>query len=330
MLCSLHEASELVKEGSPLIVSGNPELIRRLPAGNWIGGSTPFLLTRKGGTSSHDCVMVRKLPPEAKLQSIQRYGVGGLRYLAEDIPDNGFTIIIVPGSTLVHQTFAKEAYTYEGIQKKAIVGWITGVRSGSGFFGRPQAFFGPRRQAIEDEAVAIHMTLPEGIHAKIQVINAFVPGDGDEITFPSEGFSATHATINGETVIFAEYIEKKKIDPRLPLVTRHGKSFINVSIGSRSIEDAKVSFFAPVFRNQVYKFAAEVGDMTEMLQQEVDKHKDHPIFSCTCIGNFIYGIMDGKFDPGNFTGPISFGEIAQVLHNQTFTYLSLEKDGEAP
>jgi hypothetical protein len=48
------------------------------------------------------------------------------------------------------------------------------------------------------------------------------------------------------------------------------------------------------------------------------------MFSCNCILNFLYGELEGK-SIGTFTGPVTFGEIAYQLVNQTLVYVKAEK-----
>ena len=47
-------------------------------------------------------------------------------------------------------------------------------------------------------------------------------------------------------------------------------------------------------------------------------------FSCNCILNYLYGELEGKAT-GDFTGPVTFGEIAYMLLNQTLVRLDLTK-----
>jgi hypothetical protein len=47
------------------------------------------------------------------------------------------------------------------------------------------------------------------------------------------------------------------------------------------------------------------------------------VFSCNCILNFLYGGFEGK-RINNFNGPITFGEIAYQLINQTLVYVLIE------
>jgi len=46
------------------------------------------------------------------------------------------------------------------------------------------------------------------------------------------------------------------------------------------------------------------------------------VYTCNCILNFLYGELEGKVI-GSFDGPVTFGEIAYQLVNQTLVYVSI-------
>ena len=47
-----------------------------------------------------------------------------------------------------------------------------------------------------------------------------------------------------------------------------------------------------------------------------------PVFSFNCILNYLYGNLNGKKIPP-YTGPVTFGEIAYQLVNQTLVYCEI-------
>ena len=91
------------------------------------------------------------------------------------------------------------------------------------------------------------------------------------------------------------------------------------------INDAdKVEFYGPVFPHVVYKLAQPFGG-------SYDKQFSHAIaelpepakFSCNCVLNYLYAELQGK-RTGQVTGPMTFGEVAYILLNQTMVQLTLE------
>jgi hypothetical protein len=69
--------------------------------------------------------------------------------------------------------------------------------------------------------------------------------------------------------------------------------------------------------------ARRVEDYAAAFQSHIDKISGaDAAFSCNCVLNFLYGGLEGKKTEG-FTGPITFGEIAYQLVNQTLVYVTV-------
>ena len=84
-------------------------------------------------------------------------------------------------------TFAKEVQTYAGVFDSPLYGWISGVDVSEIGKRSPKTFAGegtPR----DDRASALHVTLPPGKAAKIDIINLFFQGQGAEIEFADRRF----------------------------------------------------------------------------------------------------------------------------------------------
>jgi hypothetical protein len=322
MLCGFEEAVKLVNQGSPLIVSGHPDLMARLPRGNWIGGTTPYLMTERGGVDSQDALLVAAMPDDVKLVGIQRYGVGGIHYLPEDTPQNGFTILVIPSASLVHQAYAKAIPTFETTWHKSIAGWVSGTKK-EGLGASAKVFFGPISHAIEDEIVAMHIALPDTQTARVKIINLYEPGEGDEITFITEGFTVTHAMINGRMVLFAEYLEQHASISPFPLVADYHGIRLNIDIKNFDVRTGHVVFYAPVFKNVVYRFARSVPDFHARLKKAVEQPHSKIAFECICIRNYERLSM-GTLTLGAFEGPVSYGEIAQFLTNMSLVRVEIE------
>ena len=170
----------------------------------------------------------------------------------------------------------------------------------------------------------MHVELPAGYRSSIAVVNIFEQGDGDRISFPSGGFQALDCFINGEKKNFHDYLLEKKIDTRLPLVSDFCGTMVNVSIQGLLAETKAVQFYAPVFEGVEYRVAGPVEDYAAKFQVAVPGEVVRPAFACNCILNFLYGELEGK-KTGVITGPMTFGEIAYQLLNQTMVYVEVEK-----
>ena len=50
---------------------------------------------------------------------------------------------------------------------------------------------------------------------------------------------------------------------------------------------------------------------------------DNVVFSCNCVLNYLFSNLENK-KTGAFVGPVTFGEIAYQLLNQTLVYLEVK------
>ncbi|HYW83879.1 MAG TPA: hypothetical protein VFB30_11520, partial [Spirochaetia bacterium] len=124
---------------------------------------------------------------------------------------------------------------------------------------------------------------------------------------------------------FAEYLSEKNTDTRLPLVADYSGAMINTSFQEVDKTCGKVSFYAPVFSGVEYKVAAPVADYVTAFERQLPRAAAETItFSCNCILNYLYSNLEGK-RTGSVTGPITFGEIAYQLLNQTLAYVKIQK-----
>jgi len=320
MLMSPQETSKLIESGKVLHIAGNEDLLKKLPKGNWVGGSTEYFVAKTGGAISNEKLSVTEIPCESF--SIKAYDAEEIENVASDAFDNGFSIVIVPFDSAVHKNYARNAPGYEDIFMKNTVGWISGMNLGVP--GQtPIAVDGTTVVAYPDKAVAIHLKVPDDKSVNVSIINIFEQDKSSPlITFAEEGFSIKKCFVDGKEVVFADYIAQNNIDTKLPLVGDYAGSGVNVSF--KSIENGVVNLYAPVFENIQYRIAKSISDYESEFHSKLApfKGKDS-VFSCNCILNFLYGNLEGK-SLDAFFGPITFGEIAYQLLNQTLVYVIVE------
>lgn len=319
----LKTVEKLIQNGENLILAGDEKTLSNLPAGNWIGGTIPYFMTRDGGLFTQDKIYVTKMPTEATHIAAKTYDVNTVQHVYTDAPANGFSIIILPAFSDVHASFALNSPTYEGFATSPLVGWISGISLDELGQSTPKTFDGT--SGHDDKAVVFHIELPSNKAADVQIINIFQQGEGDTITFPSDGFHAEEAIVNGTTVNFANYIEQNNIDTKLPLVADLYGAMINTSFQQVDLAEKKVDFYAPVFAGIEYKIAKPVENYVTDFEAMVPTNLGDAIFfSCNCILNYLYADLEGKSLQG-ITGPITFGEVAYQLLNQTMAYVAIEE-----
>lgn len=323
-LMNVKEASDLIQSGNSLMIAGDENLLKQLPQGNWIGGSIPYFMSEKGGVTTSDKLQVVELPAIVRDAKIKFYGENELSTIPKDYHSNGVSFILIPGMSAVHQKYAEESMTYDGIFDRPLVGWITGVHLDDIGKVTPKVMNGMTGEFSENKAVVMHLNLPERKFGHLNIINIFKQGTGDTLTFPKTGFQADTCFVNGKETNFAEYLAKNNIDTKLPLVANYNGAMINVSFQSVDNENKKVKFYAPVFVGVEYKMPVPIEDYEEEFDAEIRKHNISPVFTCICILNFNYANLEGK-KAGEVVGPITFGEIAYILLNQTMVYLTIEE-----
>jgi len=322
-LHNVAETAALIKKGRVLLLAGDEELLRQLPEGKWIGGTTANFMAPGGGVTSRDRIFVTDVTEHAESVTLKAYGEEELRAIGGDYPANGFTVIIVPGLSALHGAFAKDVSGYEGVFNSPLFGWISGVHVSEIGQRAPKVFIG-NGEPRTDRAAAMHVALPASQTAKIDIINLFSQGDGDEIEFGSDGFGSDgDCAIAGQPANLARYIKASNIDVKLPLVADYNGAQINVSLRDVDAEKGVVSFYAPVFKGVKYRFARPVPDYLSAFGERLGSAKsDHVSLSCNCILNYLYSDLEGK-ETGEIVGPVTFGEVAYMLLNQTLAYVSI-------
>jgi len=319
MLIELKEAVRLINEGRTLHIAADDSLLKQLPKGKWIGGTTPYFIGEEGGIFTRDLLCVNEIDYAEEI-NVRVYGKYNIFQLVEECYDNGLAILIMPYGSEVAAKYAKEAPDVEELLMHPTLGWISGFDLETA--GEARVYDGTTGTSYTDRAVVMYLKLPEGRTAMINMINIFEDDKTDPvIRFRENDLSVENCTVNGQEVNFAEYIRKKGIDTRMPLVADYNGSYFNISV--KSIENGRVSFYAPVFKNMDYRFAVRVDDYAaEFMRRIGEAGARNPVISCNCILNYQYGELDGKrISP--YTGPVTFGEVAYQLLNQTLVYCEI-------
>ncbi|MGC4068397.1 MAG: hypothetical protein QM784_27880 [Polyangiaceae bacterium] len=72
---------------------------------------------------------VSELPSVAKSAHISTYDARKLPGIASVTPDDGYTVLIIPAFSKLHEQYALEARTYEDMFLRVVAGWISGFIS---------------------------------------------------------------------------------------------------------------------------------------------------------------------------------------------------------
>ncbi len=325
VLCVLEDAVTQINDGKVLLVAGEEALLRQLPRGNWIGGTIPYFITaEQGGVVTRESIFVTDISDVAAAIRTQVYSKEALAGLYTDAGNGGFSCIIIPASSSVHTSFALNSPNYKNFGSQPLVGWIAGVHLDNLNTQTAKVFLGASGEVLTDDAVVMHVDLAAGKTVDVGIVNLFAQGDGDILSFEEDGFSCTDVMVNGARENFGDYISRKQLDTKLPLVADYYGALINISFQD-VVAGGKVSFYAPVFSGIRYKHAKPVADYASAFIKQLETEQisgQNVHFSCNCILNYLYSGLEGK-KTSPFAGPVTFGEIAYQLLNQTLVYLQV-------
>jgi hypothetical protein len=321
MFITLDETSKLIKDGKLLHIAADESLLDKLPKGRWIGGTTPYFITEKGGITCKDRLFVNVIDCAAEWKT-KVYGKENIFDITGDVYQNGLCLMIMPFGSDVAAYYAKESPNSNELLMTPTIGWISGFDLSTQ--STAKVFDGVSGKCYDDKAVVLHVGLPENKVASIGILNIFnadlkSPG----IEFTEDSLCVKSCLINGKEMNFFDYLIKNNINTQLPLVADYNSILVNVSIKSVSEENKTVELYAPVFAGKEYHFAEPILDYSATFSEKLSIFGDiKPLFSCNCILNYLYGKLDGKSTPP-FSGPVTFGEIAYQLLNQTLVYAQI-------
>ncbi len=317
---------KMIVNGDFLMIAGDEKVLALLPLGNWIAGTIPYFMTEQGGRVDQSMLYVNRICGFSARETprLTLYDAKSIERIAQEAPDNGFTILIMPANSDVHLAYAQNAPDYPNMYFSPIIGWISGVHLKEIQMRTPKIGFGPASGLLsEKQAVAMHVPLPETQVAHIKIINLFKRSNSEAIYFPNGGFVAKSCYIGGIEWNFSDYIKQHNIDTRLPMIADYSGVMVNVSI--QEVLHKRVRLYAPVFPNVEYRIASPLKDYSSEFNSALPAADINKVALCyNCILNFLYSELEGK-TTGSLTGPVTFGEIAYQLLNQTLAYLTLER-----
>ena len=318
------ELGKLIESGKSYLIAGDEEQLKQLPKGNWVAGTIPYFMADAGGLVSKEQIFATEIPAFVTKTTIKVYDEKNIENVYEEAPDNGFSLIIIPAMSPMHSTFALNAPNYKSFASRPLVGWISGVHLSDLGKITPKVINGSTGELAENKAVVMQLELSSEYVCDVGIVNIFNQGSGDTLEFLENGFSAKEALVNGKRTNFADYMKEKNINVKLPLVANYHGAMINASF--QSVDEAKkeVTFYAPVFQGVQYKQAGPIKDYVAEFVSNMPSEGTEILFSCNCILNFLFSELEGKKTAG-ITGPITFGEVAYQLLNQTLVYLNIIK-----
>lgn len=326
-ITNVADVKKQIEAGRKLLLAGDEDALRQLPKGEWIGGTIPYFISSdQGGMVSRDLICATDITEVVESIEVVTYDQNTLARIYSEGPAHGFSFILIPAASKTHLSFALNAPNYKDFGVRPLIGWVAGVHLSDLGKKTPKVFNGLTGEAFGEGALVLQATLPQGKAAEIGIINLFEQGGGDILTFNTDDFAAKDVMVNGERRNLSAYIVKNKLDTKLPLVADYYGALVNISFQDVDEVEGVVKFYAPVFSGIRYKHARPVADYVKSFNEQLSKgcniDPNRLVFSCNCILNYLYSELEGKkTEP--FTGPVTFGEIAYQLLNQTLVYLEV-------
>lgn len=315
-------AADLVASGMPVFIAGPEFLLRQLPRGNWIGGTTAYFIAEEGGVSASDRLFCTSFD-EAVAVRTAILPEDQLADLIEQRFDHGFTCIVAPAFSNTLQRYAIDGPGLSGLYDQPVFGWVAGVHLSDVGKDRPKIFDGASGMISEDGLAALWLGLPETIEIDLDIVNLFSAGDGDDISFFDAGFEVSDCVVGGRPTNLALHIVSQGLDTKLPLVANYAGTMVNVSFQEVDAENGLVRFYAPVVPGATYRLAKPTTDYAKAYADAAGSGAGD-MLSCNCILNYLYAGLEGRAT-GGFMGPVTFGEFAYILLNQTLSRLSLRE-----
>ena len=326
-ISTVEAVTQQINEGRILLLAGDEDVLRALPKGDWIAGTTPYFISaEQGGLTSRELLSATDITDLAQSIAFVAYDKNSLAHVYAEAPANGFSFVVIPAFSETHYAYALNAPNYKDFGMRPLLGWVAGVHLSEVGRKKPKIFNGRTGEALEEGALVLQVSLPPNKVAEIGIINLFEQGDGEILTFGVNGFVVEDVNVNGVHYNFADYIVQNKLDTRLPLVADYYGALINIGIQEVDTANRQVRFCAPIFSGIRYKHAKPVEDYATAFKDRIARERvseyERVIFSCNCLLNYQYSELEGKkTEP--FIGPVTFGEIAYQLLNQTLVYLEI-------
>ncbi|HAS45126.1 MAG TPA: hypothetical protein DCS93_31880 [Microscillaceae bacterium] len=327
-LLDLDTTIGLIKSGKTLVVSGDEQVLSKLPAGNWIGGTIPYFYLKEGpGRLDKEHIFVTDFTDALVDAKVATYNVNNLQKVGENGFDNGFHFLILPALRDIHLSFALNAPDYSNIYTNPLLGFIAGADLDEFTTGSlSKVYNGQTAQAFTDEAVVLHAKLPARQVARLEIVNVFEPSNEISLEVFQDGFTVQDCLIDGQRRNLYEFVKENALDVSYPLVSNYGGASVNVSFQRLDDENQQVIFYAPLFAGRKYTLSKKTDDYVKAFADKAIQalaEEQHIIYNCNCILNYLYGKLD-QHSIG-YSGAATFGEIGYQLLNQTFTYLAIDE-----
>jgi len=303
--------------------------LSQLVKGNWIAGTTSrFVENGKTLVTTREKIFVHNVTDIASSVKLMVYDVSTIHNIFDDASENGFSVLLMPGLTEIHNEYSINCTNYSNFGIRAVCGWISVIPIYSDYERNEVSlvFSGETGMSYTNAAVVMHVELPAGKFAEIHAFSPFKPDEKDTLIFENTEQQIENVLVNGVKQNFRQYLIDRKIDrsnkSHNMLAGTHSSGLImNITIFEESENDQEkfVSVGAPVYKGIPYCLAKMDN---ETCYDDVKKFNEQLVFSLSCITNYV--CPEIFLDHLTHTsGPFAYGEIAYFLLNHATVYVTI-------
>ncbi len=313
-----------------MLLAGCEADLATIPAGCWIGGTVGHFVTPQGSVAAQGTIFFTDFTALTSGATWRSFGAADIHELAQHYPANGFALLILPGFSRLLSTVAGHIMEFDGLYNVPLMGWVSAVALNeppATLSGETPKVFAGGPQAFAERAAVLYVSLPVQYFAQLHIANLFTPGQGPDIRFFRSGqYHAYDCMIGGTSENLARYIQNHAIDKRLPLVADQDGALINMAILAHDTNAGCVTFLTPVSASLTYRFAEEILDYSEeFARAAADVELPHAAHACVCVLHYYFASQTGTANSHqpSITLPMTFGQIAYTILNQTLTCLTI-------
>ncbi|MEA2042325.1 MAG: hypothetical protein U9N85_07210 [Bacteroidota bacterium] len=323
-LYTKQEVIKFISEGKKMVLSASEKMLDVLPKGNWIGGTSPYFMDTDVGKFTEEKIFVDDLTHIATDFKIEKYDKDNIKNIAINSFKNGFTVLIIPGESDTHFEFGVNSMTYDKIFNNPVVGFIAGFDLDRIGELSPKVYNGQENEKILNDGVAIHIKLPDNKVARAEILNLdTINRNSPEIKFPTTSFTQSECTINGDKANITDYLSKIEYKEGLPIIADYNGALINRDIKVIDKKKKEVTFFSPVFHDEIYYLANVIDNYHELFGKKLKTESLNIPYSVICVSYYLLGNLENKKIQAE--GVFAFGEIAFQLLNQTLVFLEIDE-----
>jgi hypothetical protein len=310
----------MISKGDILVLTGNLQVLACLPKGRWIAATNDkFLVDSTQLLTDENNIFVFNLTDYAEEISIKTYNTDTIQAIYDDAYDNGFTVLLCTWESDTLKEYAMNASEYSQFAYKVVFGWVA-----NGYIAGKVpslAVNGADASYQGENAVAMHVKLPQDKFAELHVFSPYKPGKGDVFTFDSNGLQFEEVYINGVKRNFKEYLKERNFSRNQMIILAGdyaGMTMNTTIVPERPSDDQRFLYFScPIYKNIEYRIV-ELEPAAETPEFGTDI-----VMSYSCITNFERPELFKYLK--NMNGPFVYGEIAYYQMNMATVYLTIDK-----